>query len=85
MLEALNTDDKDLFFQNNYSLVKCLESFKKITDAEFCVIFSKENENVQKFWLRHIYVPSSTSTMEEFVALKHASAFLSNCESGKIM
>ena len=84
MLGALNTDEKDLLCEYYERLFKCLESVERTTDAELCVLLSKEN-GISIDFGSGIYIRPSPSTMGKFVALKYVSTFLGNCGSGKIM
>ena len=69
VLEALNVDDKNLLSEYRYRLFKSLESAQRTSDAEFCVLWSKE-DGISRDFRSEIYIPSSTSTVVTFVALK---------------
>ena len=43
VLEALNADDKNLLSEYRYRLFKSLESAQRTSDAELCVLLSKED------------------------------------------
>ena len=43
MLEALNADDKDLIDEYSYRLFTFLESAQRTSNAERCVLLSKED------------------------------------------
>ena len=69
VLEALNPDDKKLLCEYRYRLFRSLESAQRTSDAELCVLLSKE-DGLSRDFRSEIYIPSSTSTAETFVALK---------------
>ena len=69
VLEALSADDKNLLREHHYRLFKYLESAQRISDAELCVLLSKE-DGISRDFRSEIYIPSSTSTMGTFVVLK---------------
>ena len=68
VLEALDAHDKNLFCEYRYRLFKSLESAQRTSDAELCVLLSKEDGLFRDF-RPEIYIPSSTSTAGIFVAL----------------
>ena len=68
VLEALSADDKILLSEYHYRLFKSLESAQRTSDAELCVLLSKE-DGISRDFRSEIYIPSSTSTNGTFVAL----------------
>ena len=69
MLEALNADDKDLIDEYSYRLFTFLESAQRTSNAERCVLLSKE-DGISRDFRSEIYILSSTPTVGTFVALK---------------
>ena len=69
VLEALNADDKNLLCEYRYRLFKFLESAQRTSDAELCVLLSKE-DGLSRDFRSEIYIPSSTLTARTFVELK---------------
>ena len=69
VLESLNTDDKNLHSEYRHRLFKSLELAQRTSDAELCVLLSKE-DGISRNFQSEIYIPSSTSTMGTFMALK---------------
>ena len=69
VLGALSADDKNLLSEYRYRLFKSLESAQRTSDAELCVLLSKE-DGISRDFQSEIYIPSSTSTNGTFVALK---------------
>ena len=69
VLEASSAVDKNLLSEYRYRLFKSLESAQRTSDAEPCVLSSKEDGRSRDF-RSEIYIPSSTSTSGIFVALK---------------
>ena len=69
VLEASSAVDKNLLSEYRYRLFKSLESAQRKSDAEFCVLWSKE-DGISRDFRSEIYTPSSTSTVVTFVALK---------------
>ena len=74
VLEALSADNKNLLSGYRYRLLKSLESAQRTSDEELCVglrcvLWSKE-DGISRDFRSEISIPSSTSPMGTFVALK---------------
>ena len=69
VLQALNAADKNLLCEYRHRLFKSLESAQRTSDAELCVLLSKE-DGLSRDFRSEICIPYSTSTAGTFVALK---------------
>ena len=69
VLEASSGVDKNLLSEYRYRLFKSLESAQRTSDAELCVLSSKE-DGISRDFRSEKYIPSSISTSGTSVAFK---------------
>ena len=69
VLEASSAVDKNLLSEHRYRLFRSLESAQRTSDAELCVLSSKE-DGISRDFGSKMYILSSTSTSGTFVPLK---------------
>ena len=69
VLESLIADCKNLLSEYRHRLFKSLELAQRTSDAELFVLLSKE-DGISRNFRSEIYIPSLTSTMGTFTALK---------------